>query len=671
MGNAAATTEENPAAQEGGREKVRARLLVLLAVLVPLNAYWLALSEVIRYAGHPTTTSLFYNVVFWLAALVLGNGICTRITRRPFLNRGELLIAYSVLGVTSALGSHDIVEVLLPTLVHATQFQNAANDWANILLPNLPDWLVVKNVDAAKDFYTGHSTLYNPAHLRAWALPILSWVGFLGTLTGTLLCVNVLFRRQWTEQEKLAFPLVNLPLAMTGADNDATMGGKTGSLWQNKAMWVGFAGAALLQLWNGWAFLNPAVPGVSVKYQDIAPTYFNGLGRPWNAIGWTPVSFYPFALGLGLLLPTDFLFSSWFFFWFWKGQNVLAAATGWDQTPGFPYVGAQSLGAFLGITITVLWAARKRLSRIFALAIGDAKGHLDEDNSGGPISYQAAFWGMVSGLCLLGAFCFAAGMVWWAIILFFAIYLAIALAVTRMRAELGPPAHDLHHSGPDEMLPTVLGPSNFDRHTLSVFSLAWGFNRAYRAHPMPVTMESFKLAERAQTPTVGVLFPFLLAAGFVGPLCAFWALLHLGYQNGAASAAIGPPNVLTIFGGEAWNRYGNWVNTPKPPQPAVGMGVIVGAGFTLLLNLLRVRVVGFPFHPVGYAVASSWGMGLLWMPMFLAWLIKITVLRYGGLLMYRRLLPVCYGVILGECVTGSLWSLFSMATGIPTYAFWP
>ena len=516
MGNVAKKSADNTAAS--GRVLPRARLFVLLAVLVPLNAYWLALSEVIRYAGHPTTTSLFYNVVFWLALLVCGNGLFMRVWKRPALSRGELLTAYSVLGVTSALGSHDIAEVLLPTLVHATQFQNAANDWASILLPNLPSWLVVKDVEAAKDFYTGHSTLYEASHLRAWALPVLCWAGFLGVLTGTLLCVNVLFRRQWTEQEKLAFPLVNLPLEMTAGRGESVVAGgaASASLWRNKVMWTGFVCAALLQLWNGWAFLNPAIPPINVKQKDIAPIYFAGLGRPWNAIGSTPVSFYPFAIALGFLLPTDFLFSSWFFFWFWKAQNVLTSATGMDQTPDFPYVNAQSLGAFLGISVTVLWAARKRLSRIFALAVGDAENRTEADDSGGPISYQAAFWGMAGGLVLLGGFCLFAGMVWWAVVLFFTIYLAIALAVTRMRAELGPPAHDLHRSGPDEMLPAILGPSNFDRHTLSVFSLAWGFNRAYRSHPMPVGMESFKLAERAQTPTVGALFPFLACGGVFG-----------------------------------------------------------------------------------------------------------------------------------------------------------
>ena len=49
------------------------------------------------------------------------------------------------------------------------------------------------------------------------------------------------------------------------------------------------------------------------------------------------------------------------------------------------------------------------------------------------------------------------GMSFWIIIVYFAIWFAIAIAITRLRAELGSPVHDLHFIGPDEMLPRLLG----------------------------------------------------------------------------------------------------------------------------------------------------------------------------------------------------------------------
>jgi hypothetical protein len=39
--------------------------------------------------------------------------------------------------------------------------------------------------------------------------------------------------------------------------------------------------------------------------------------------------------------------------------------------------------------------------------------------------------------------------------------------------------------------------------------------------------------------------------------------------------------------------------------------------------------------------------------------------------MYRQALPFFLGVILGECVLGSGWTLIGIFFRIPTYAFWP
>jgi hypothetical protein len=648
------STAETGATRRGDRG-LRARFYLLAALLIPLNTVWVLLSEVFRYAGHPSTISLFYNVVFWLCLLLGVNALLRRAAPRAALNRDELLGLYVVLGITTALGGHDLVEVLLPILARPAFYADNTNRWAENLLPRLPSWLVVLDKPALDKFYSGHSTFYLSAHLLAWWKPVLAWTAFLGTLAGVMLCLNVLLRKQWTEREKLAFPLVQLPLELTAPG---------APLLKQRLLWVGFAVAVGLQLWNGVAALVPSVPALPLKYQDIGP---NLTQRPWSAAGWIPIGFYPFAIALGILLPLDLSFSSWFFFLFWKAQYVVAAAYGWDRTQGFPYVGPQSLGAYLGIAFAAIWAARSHFARIARHFLDPA---VSVDDADEPISYRAAVWGVLVGLALLVGFCLLAGMSAPVIAAFFTLYLGLAVAVTRMRADLGPPVHDLHQAGPEYILPTVLGPTNLRDGELVAFSLFYGFNRAYRAHPMPIQLEGFKMAERTgQRPRA--LFFAMLAAGFVGTFVAFWALLHLCYQFGAASGAVAPPNVLTIFGTEAWNRYNGWVGVPQPPQPNVGIAITVGAGFTFVLNALRLRVMGFPFHPVGYAVASSWGMSVLWVPMLLAWATKFVMLRYGGLGLYRRALPFFFGVILGECIAGSLWSLLGIFYDIPTYAFWP
>lgn len=38
---------------------------------------------------------------------------------------------------------------------------------------------------------------------------------------------------------------------------------------------------------------------------------------------------------------------------------------------------------------------------------------------------------------------------------------------------------------------------------------------------------------------------------------------------------------------------------------------------------------------------------------------------------YRRALPFFLGLIVGECVAGSFWTLLGLATGLPIYGFYP
>jgi len=246
--------------------------------------------------------------------------------------------------------------------------------------------------------------------------------------------------------------------------------------------------------------------------------------------------------------------------------------------------------------------------------------------------------------------------------------LPLSLAITRMRAELGPPAHDLHFSGPDHLLPALLTPQQLTKSELAALTTFYGFNRAYRAHPMPFQIEGLKMAERGGFLSAHYVLVLWLAC-VVGIVVGFWANLHLLYHYGAG-ARVEPPFVPLIFGSEAWNRLDSWTTNPAQvgaSLPAIG----VGFGTAITLGMIRQRWTGFPLHPVGYAVSSSWSMAVLWVPMLIAWVIKAAVLRLGGLSAYRRGLPFFIGLIVGECVMGSLWSLAGLAFGLPIYPFYP
>ena len=651
------------------RRSVTARAVLLGVLLLPVNAYWVICMELMRYSAHPTTLSLFFNCVFLLVVLTLLNALVARIMPRWALCQGELLLIYSMLGIGTAMCGHDLLQILPPMLAWPVYKTSSENHWDQLFANAYPRWLTLTDYGAARDFFVGNSTLYTPAHLRAWALPALTWCAFLLVILFVLQCVNAILRKHWTDSERLTYPLVRLPLEITAQ----APGGPGGTpLTRQKLFWGGFILAAAVDTVNALNYYYPSIPSILTPGNGQSFLLLNNYvsARPWTAIGWTPLSFYPFVIGLGMLMPMDFLFSIWFFYLFWKLQSVVVVGFALDADPRMPYANYQSGGAYFLFCVSSVWLARGFLKQAWRRALGLSSTVDDKDE---PLRYRAAFAGIGGGLLLLVSFSVYLGLAWWLAVLFFLIYLALALAITRMRAELGTPIHDLHNTGPDVMLPDLLGARSLSHSDLGVFSLFFFFNRAYRCQPMPIQLEAFKMASVTGSKDemgreLRGWFWTLLLAGGLGALCAFWAMLHLTYQFGALAKA--DHGAMQAFGSESWNRLAGWLQQPKPANGSVAGALAVGFVFAAFLQAMRVRFFWWPFHPLAYAVSSSFEINLVWMPLFIAWLIKSLMLRYGGVKTFQSSLPFFYGLILGQFMEGSLLNIWGIITGTPTYQFW-
>lgn len=139
-----------------------------------------------------------------------------------------------------------------------------------------------------------------------------------------------------------------------------------------------------------------------------------------------------------------------------------------------------------------------------------------------------------------------------------------------------------------------------------------------------------------------------------------------GYKYGASSAWGYGAN---WFGSETSNRLQSWIENPEPANLIAPFAMAGGFAISALLGAARARFVGWPLDPVAYALSASWSIHLVWTPMFIAWLIKGAVLRYGGLRFYRRVLPFFFGLIMGESVVGCSWSLIGIVFRVPSYNF--
>ncbi len=598
--------------------------------------------------ARPTTTSLYFNVVLTLFVLTVLNTGIRRLRPQWALSHGELLVVYAMLAIASALAGLDQIQTLTPLIGHATWHATPENGWEDLFLGRLPSWLTVSDKTALKHYYDGDSSLYLPSNLHPWLVPVAAWSAFIVIQGIAMLSINSLIRRNWTEEAKLSFPIIELPVEMTSP--------RTGFM-RSPWMWGGFLLAAAYDIMNGLHFLYPIVPGLGGTRLDLQQYLLN---RPWNAIGWTPVVIYPFAVGLGFLIPLDLAFSCWFFYLFWKIERVIGEMSGWRTVPDFPFIEEQEFGAYIALSVACLWIGRKHLWRALR-SIWRHDVRLEDAKE--PLPYR---WALYLGLaCFVGLMLFlnAAGASVWLAATYLAAYLLIAIGITRVRAELGTPVHDLHFAGPDRMLPRIFGTASIGKRNLIMLTFMFFQNRAQRSHPMPNQLEGFKLAEQTDQ-RYSKWFGAMAIAIPLGTIFAFWAILHLFYLHGSCGAATGK-------GYEAFNRLQSWLTSPRQTDwPAVG-AMTMGLLFTFLLMAARLRFSWWPFHPAGFAVSGSWSINLFWLSILVAWLIKTVLLHYGGMKSYRPASRFFMGLILGEFLAGSFWNILGCITHRPMYNYLP
>ena len=93
-------------------------------------------------------------------------------------------------------------------------------------------------------------------------------------------------------------------------------------------------------------------------------------------------------------------------------------------------------------------------------------------------------------------------------------------------------------------------------------------------------------------------------------------------------------------------------NPTSGPNPSLLSAVGVGLVGTVLLMVLKMRFYAWPLHPVAFPIASAWVMDDAMPAVFVAWLVKALITRFGGLRLYRQSLPFFLGMLLGEAVIG-------------------
>jgi len=610
------------------------KALLFGVILIVINCYWIVAAEN-RVVWELTDFSIFPTVLLTLFVVAAVNLFLKRFSKGLSLNQSELAMNYIMISVATALAGHDMVRQLVPLMGNAFWYATPENEWEELFFRLIPRWLTVGDKRILQGYYEGGTSFWQTHYVKAWLTPMIAWSVFTIVLLFVMLCINIIVRKQWIEHEKLSYPITSLPLELIS---------NTSKLFSNRLMWVGFGIAFGIELLAGIHFLYPAMPYLNLKY-EVGRLFTD---KPWNAIGWLPVNIYAFAVGLGYLMPLDLSLSLWVFYLFWKVQLVFFSLMGWGTMGA--YQSEQRAGAWIGIGILALWTSRKHIKTVL---LGIFSNRNIE-----PLSRMAVF-GIIFGMAFIAIFWYQAGLPFWMTLLYFGIYFVLCIAMTRMRAELGPPTHELHGMHPDRIMVMCMGTRRLGAGALTNTTLLSWLAYGYRCHPMPHQLEGFKIGSALKISDKRLVTSITLAA-IVGTLVSILAHVSLYHKYRFARWGIGEFNRL-----QSWLAHPRGANVPILKQ--MGFGFLL----TMVFTALKRRFLWWHLYPVGYAVGGGWAISWMWFSIFLGWFAKRLILSSGGLKTHRSAMPLFFGFILGQFLAGSLWSIIGVVLEKQVYTLFP
>jgi len=654
------------AARSGPAGRITLRAVALGVGLTALVNLWLHWAElVLGGRGHTALagTSIpigAFNVLF---VLVIINIVLTRFIKPLAFSRVELLVIYVMMTVSTVISSSGGMHFIVPTITAAFYYANDSNAWATLFHPYIKDWIAQKDRSALLGFYAGNASV----PWAAWKSQILAWSVFMILVALATLCIVAILRRQWVDRERLTFPTVMVPVEMIR---------EQASFFRNRLLWLGFAIPFCIDVMNTFHLNVPAVPYIPTRTSDQPDIGQLLSSPPWNAIGYTPISFYPFVIGIAYLLSVEMTFSCWFFWLVTKLEAVFGAATGISAgaTAGgqsaWPFIGHQGAGAFLALTIFGLWLSRHYLSEVWRMAWTRKRGDLrraqalapDADE---PMSYRMAFIGLALCLVALITWCVLAGMRPWVAVAVLMVSFLYMIAAARIRAETG----NAWLFGPDvdayRLMTTTFGTTVYTAADLTVMAYLRSAIASFdlRCLSMPNQSDAYKMADMVGASKRRLTRALILAI-VLGVFISFAIALMIWYSYGAGAKT---DSWRTYMGRQPFDQLRDALVTPVKTDLSGTMAAGAGFAVTTALLLLRAQFTWWVFHPVGYAIANTPTMNQVWLPFFIAWLAKIVVLRYGGMRLYRQSLPFFYGVIVGDFVAGGLTTVVGCFTGISAY----
>lgn len=190
------------------------------------------------------------------------------------------------------------------------------------------------------------------------------------------------------------------------------------------------------------------------------------------------------------------------------------------------------------------------------------------------------------------------------------------------------------------------------------FTYVW--QSEMRLFPMIACANGLKLAESVKGAKKRLFWAMgiALVCSLAG---ATWIILTICYDHGGI-------NLHKFFmNHQAMRTFTDMARVVKQHPVALDMrGWVftgVGAAIEGFLMFAQHRFYWWPLHPVGFVISVGWLTGQIWFSVFVAWLLKSIIVKYGGARAFNAAKPLFLGLILGEAVVAGFWLVVDWLMG--------
>ena len=610
--------------------------VIIICAVEPYNAYYVGGTHLV--GNHFPIAAVF----LFLIILLIHAGLKSLKSSYGF-STPELIIVWCMLIVVGSIPYSGLVRYLFPLIPAPVYFATPENEWQELLLPHLSDWLILKDNMAVDSFYIGEQSV----PWEAWMKPLIAWSAFVIVMYFVMMCICVILRRQWVERERFTFPLVQIPGELA---QDAESPGLLKRFFSNRLLWVGAAFPIILHSLNGLHLYFPAVPKIPLD------RFFWGAfpNRPWIPLNSVRLSVYFSVIGFTYLIPLEISFSMWFFFLFYKAQGIVLNAFG-NPIGESVFAHRQGMGAYLVITFYIFWISKEHIGGVLRRAF-TGKGRLDDSNE--PFLYRWAVPGLILGVGVMIAMCSVVGMSLWVAISIILIFFSVATVLTWMVSNSGL-LFVQQTFLPSEYLQTILGSSSINPPSWSILGFQEGLMWDLREIMMPHFMNSFRISDYGNLRRRKLVIAIVIAI-LVGMLASYYSYLKMTYHYGGLNSVAYQSFIerpKRFFGASAMA-----ISNPAGTNWQEFSVILGGTVFMTFLLFMRYTFIWWPLHPVGYIMHLSWATKCLWASFFVGWLLKSLILKFGGVGSYRQFRPIFLGAVLGESVIGCVWAIVGMIT---------